>query len=74
MVVTINVALLLAVIVYMRIRRDVQPRKRSDQWMTVALVLSLGLLLYPTDTGRFLSRTLGTVLGALGQAVSGIEL
>jgi hypothetical protein len=74
MIITVNVAVLLAVIVYLRVRRAVAPRTRADQWVTVALVLSLGLLLYPTDTGRFLSRILGAFLGSLGQALSAVAL
>lgn len=74
MTVTISVVLLLAVIVYMRVRRTVHSQSRSDQWVTVALVLSLGLVLYPTDTGKWLTRLLTSILTGVGNIVSSIEL
>lgn len=71
--ISINVAILLAVIIYFRVRRPVEPRKRSDQWVTVALVLSLGLVIYPTDTGKWLTELLGSVLSGVGGIVSSLS-
>ncbi|MEV1025478.1 hypothetical protein [Streptomyces sp. NPDC050264] len=65
MVLTLNVAVLLAVIIFLRIRRDVQPRTRADQWLTVAIVMVFGLLIAPTDFGQ-------GVLNAVGQVAQGI--
>ncbi|MEV7466160.1 hypothetical protein AB0O20_06545 [Streptomyces kronopolitis] len=62
---TINVAVLLAVIIFVRIRRPVEPRTRLDQTLGIALVLVLGLLLAPTQVGH-------SVLGAVQQLVHGI--
>lgn len=73
MTVSINVAILLAVIIYFRVRRPVKPRKRSDQWVTVALVLSLGLVIYPSDTGRWLTEFVMSVLTGTGQIISSIS-
>ena len=59
-------ALLLAVIIYFRIRRRVQARSRGDQWTTVAIVFVFGLLIAPTDFGQ-------GVLDAVGQVSEGIS-
>ncbi|MGY0021208.1 hypothetical protein ACVHNB_19780 [Streptomyces sp. YJ-C3] len=66
MILTLNVAVLLAVIIYFRIRRRVQARSRSDQWTTVAIVLVFGLLIAPTDFGQGVLE----VVGQLAQGVS----
>ncbi|EST37713.1 hypothetical protein N566_11475 [Streptomycetaceae bacterium MP113-05] len=65
MMLTINVAVLLAVIVVLRLRRPTEPRKRSDETLSVALVLVLGVLLAPTAFGQW-------ILDVLGQLVHGI--
>lgn len=62
---TINVAVLLAVIVILRLRRPVEPRTRADQAFGITIILVLGLLLAPTDFGQ-------GVLGAVKQLVAGI--
>lgn len=58
---TINVAVLLAVIVVLRIRRPVEPRKRSDQILTVAFVVVLGVLIAPTPVGHSLLNFVSTL-------------
>ncbi|MFG2720751.1 hypothetical protein ACGFW5_20995 [Streptomyces sp. NPDC048416] len=63
---TINVAVLLAVIIFVRIRRRVQARSRSDQWLTVVIVMVFGLLVAPTGFGQ-------GVLNAVGQVVQNIS-
>jgi uncharacterized membrane protein YkvI len=63
---TINVAVLLAVIVFVRIRRRVQARSRSDQWLTVAIVMVFGLLVAPTGFGH-------GVLNVVGQVAANIS-
>ncbi len=49
---TINVAVLLAVIVFFRLRRRTQARSRSDEQLTVVICLALGVLIAPTPTGQ----------------------
>ncbi|MEU6142222.1 hypothetical protein ABZ848_17860 [Streptomyces sp. NPDC047081] len=50
---TIDVAVLLAVIIFVRIRhRKVQARSRTDQWLTVFLALAFGVLIAPTAFGQ----------------------
>ncbi|MFI6473986.1 hypothetical protein ACIBL5_27420 [Streptomyces sp. NPDC050516] len=63
---TINVAVLLAVIIFVRIRRRVQARSRSDQWLTVVIVMVFGLLVAPTGFGQ-------GVLNAVSQVVQNIS-
>ncbi|MGA4875878.1 hypothetical protein [Streptomyces lydicamycinicus] len=62
---TINVAVLLAVIVFVRLRRPVEPRTRLDQAFGITVILVLGLLLAPTDFGQ-------SILGAVQQLVESV--
>ncbi|MEU9318452.1 hypothetical protein [Streptomyces sp. NPDC048295] len=62
---TINVAVLLAVVVFFRLRRRTESRSRFDEKMTVVIVLALGMLLAPTPVGQ-------GVLTFLGQLTSGV--
>ncbi|MEU0053309.1 hypothetical protein [Streptomyces sp. NPDC006309] len=62
---TINVAVLLAVIVFFRLRRRTESRSRFDEKMTVVIVLALGVLIAPTPAGR-------GILNILGQLASGV--
>ncbi|MCX5535272.1 hypothetical protein OG785_32575 [Streptomyces sp. NBC_00006] len=70
MILTLNVALLLAVIIYFRIRRDVRARSRTDQWTTVAIVLVFGLLIAPTEFGQGVLNVVGQVSQGISQAGS----
>ncbi|MEU0835682.1 MULTISPECIES: hypothetical protein [unclassified Streptomyces] len=63
---TINVAVLLAVIVVLRLRRRTQARSRLDEKFTVVIVLALGVLIAPTDLGQ-------GILSVLTQLVQGIS-
>ncbi|MFD5097559.1 hypothetical protein [Streptomyces albidochromogenes] len=62
---TINVAVLLAVIVFFRLRRRTQARSRNEERTTAVIVLALGVLLAPTPVGR-------GILDVLGQLASGV--
>ncbi|MFF3933937.1 hypothetical protein [Streptomyces hirsutus] len=62
---TINVAVLLAVIVVWRLRRRTEARNRFDEKVTVVIVLALGVLLAPTPVGQ-------GILDILGQLASGV--
>jgi nucleoside permease NupC len=62
---TINVAVLLAVIVLFRLRRRTEARSRFDEKLTVVIVLALGVLIAPTPAGKGL-------LNVLGQLVHGV--
>lgn len=62
---TINVAVLLAVVVIWRLRRRTEARSRFDEKLTVVIVLALGVLLAPTPVGQ-------GILNVLGQLTSGV--
>jgi hypothetical protein len=49
---TINVAVLLAVIIVVRLRRRTQARSRFDEKLTVVIVLVFGVLIAPTAFGQ----------------------
>ncbi|MGA5508938.1 hypothetical protein [Streptomyces umbrinus] len=59
MVLTINVAVLLAVIIIVRLRRRTQARKRSDEQLTVLIVLVFGVLVAPTAFGQWVADVVG---------------
>ncbi|MEU6991658.1 hypothetical protein ABZ953_13500 [Streptomyces sp. NPDC046465] len=65
MVLTINVAVLLAVILFFLLRRKVQARSRGDQMVTMALAVAFGVVVAPTDFGH-------SILNAVGQLAEGI--
>jgi hypothetical protein len=62
---TINVAVLLAVIVVWRLRRRTEARSRFDEKLTVVIVLALGVMIAPTPAGQ-------GILNIVGQLASGI--
>ncbi|MFJ3713797.1 hypothetical protein [Streptomyces sp. NPDC090053] len=49
---TINVGLLLAVVVFFRLRRRTEARSRVDEKFTAVIVLALGLVIAPTPVAR----------------------
>ncbi|WP_394438680.1 hypothetical protein [Streptomyces sp. SGAir0957] len=65
---TINVALLLAIIVFFRLRRRTEARSRNDEKMTVILVLALGILIAPTPLGESIADFLGQLATGVTQA------
>ncbi|RVU16994.1 hypothetical protein EOT10_35135 [Streptomyces antnestii] len=65
MVLTIDVAVLLAVVILLRLRRRTQARSRSDEKLTVAVVLVFGILIAPTAFGQ-------GVLDVVGQLAQGV--
>ncbi|CAL9612636.1 hypothetical protein SUDANB58_05669 [Streptomyces sp. enrichment culture] len=65
---TINVAVLLAVIVVWRLRRRTEARSRFDERLTVAIVLALGVLIAPTPVGEGIANILGQLASGVTQA------
>lgn len=63
---TINVAVLLAVIIVVRLRRRTEARSRNDEKMTVLIVLVFGILVAPTAFGQ-------GVMDLVSQLASGIN-
>ncbi|MFE6688539.1 hypothetical protein ACFVFQ_18970 [Streptomyces sp. NPDC057743] len=62
---TINVVVLLAVVVVLRLRRRTEARSRLDEKLTVVIVLALGVLLAPTPIGQ-------AIVQFLSQLVHGV--
>ncbi|MFJ1969394.1 hypothetical protein ACIO93_12070 [Streptomyces sp. NPDC087903] len=52
MLLTIDVAVLLAVVIVLRLGRRTEARSRSDERTTVALALVFGVLVAPTAFGQ----------------------
>lgn len=69
MVLTINVAVLLAVIVIVRLRRRTEARSRLDEKLTVITVLALGVLIAPTDFGQTILDVVTQIAVGASQAV-----
>ncbi|MCP9956148.1 hypothetical protein [Streptomyces sudanensis] len=63
---TINVAVLLAVIIVLRLRRRTHARSRTDEKLTVLIVLVFGILVASTAFGQ-------GVLDVVSELVSGIN-
>jgi hypothetical protein len=64
-IVTINIAVLLAVVIVLRARRRTEARSRGDEALTVALVLVFGVLIAPTPFGQ-------AILSAVAHALEGM--
>ncbi|WP_328431305.1 hypothetical protein [Streptomyces sp. NBC_00453] len=62
---TIDVAVLLAVIIVLRLGRRTQARSKNDEKLTVAIVLVFGILIAPTAFGQ-------GVLDVVGQLAQGV--
>ncbi|MEU7584091.1 hypothetical protein AB0B50_41655 [Streptomyces sp. NPDC041068] len=63
---SIDVAVLLAVVIFFLWRRRVQARSRLDTGLTMAVVLVFGILVAPTDFGQGIQN----VVGNLAQGIS----
>ncbi|MFI1416086.1 hypothetical protein ACH4Y0_40180 [Streptomyces sp. NPDC020707] len=59
MVLSINVAVLPAVIIVLRLRRRTQARKRSGERLTALIVLVFGVLVAPTAFGQWIADVAG---------------
>jgi hypothetical protein len=65
-ILTINVAVLLAVIIVLRLRRRTEARSRSDERLTVLIVAVFGVLIAPTSLGQGVA----DIVAQLAQSVS----
>ncbi|MFJ1751140.1 hypothetical protein ACIOJD_33670 [Streptomyces sp. NPDC088116] len=65
---TIDVAILLAVIVILRLRRRTEARSRLDEKFTVVIVLALGVLLAPTPVGQGILEFLTQLIQGVSQS------
>ncbi|MEU6285668.1 hypothetical protein [Streptomyces sp. NPDC047028] len=70
MVLSINVAVLLAVVIIVRLRRRTHARSRFDEKLTVVIVLVFGVLIAPTSFGQGILSALGQLAHSLSQTSS----
>ncbi|MHA4818226.1 hypothetical protein ACXZ65_28135 [Streptomyces aculeolatus] len=68
MILTINVAVLLAVIIFVRLRRRTEARSRNDEQLTVLIVLVFGVLIAPTGLGQEIEETVRDMARSLSQS------
>ncbi|MBZ6473178.1 MULTISPECIES: hypothetical protein [Streptomyces] len=64
---TINVALLLAIIIVVRLRRRTEARSRFDEKLTVVIVLVFGVLIAPTSFGQGILNVVGQLARSISQ-------
>ncbi|WP_282696165.1 hypothetical protein [Streptomyces sp. CC208A] len=67
---SINVAVLLAVIIIVRLRRRTHARSRFDEKLTVVIVLVFGVLIAPTSFGQGVLHVVGQLAHSLSQTSS----
>ncbi|WP_275560831.1 hypothetical protein [Streptomyces sp. 5-6(2022)] len=67
---SINVAVLLAVVIVVRLRRRTEARSRFDEKLTVVIVLVFGVLIAPTSFGQGVLNAVGQVARSLSQTSS----
>ncbi|WP_274036486.1 hypothetical protein [Streptomyces sp. MMBL 11-1] len=65
---TINVGVLLAVIVVMRLRRRTQARSRVEERNTAFFVLALGIVIAPTPLGQGIFDVIQQLVSGISQA------
>ncbi|MEU0098685.1 hypothetical protein [Streptomyces sp. NPDC006267] len=65
---TINVGVLLAVIVVMRLRRRTQARSRVEERNTALFVLALGIVIAPTPLGQGIFDLIQQLVSGVSQA------
>ena len=67
---TMDVAVLLAVVIFVRARRKPLARSRSDAWLTVFLALAFGVLIAPTAFGQGVFSFMGQLAQGVTQSAS----
>ena len=65
---TFDVAVLLAVVIFLRARRKPLARTRSDAWLTVFLALTFGVLIAPTTFGQGVFHVVGQLAQGITQS------
>jgi hypothetical protein len=68
--VSINVAVLLAVVIVVRLLRRTHARSRFDEKLTVVIVLIFGVLIAPTSFGQGVLKAVGQVAHSLSHTGS----
>ncbi|MFE1289320.1 hypothetical protein [Streptomyces sp. NPDC058751] len=67
---SINVAVLLAVVIVVRLRRRTEARSQPDEKLTVVIVLVFGVLIAPTSFGQSVFNAVGQLAHSLSQTNS----
>ncbi|MFJ9540749.1 hypothetical protein ACIRPX_26245 [Streptomyces sp. NPDC101225] len=67
---TIDLAVLLAVVLFVRARRKPLARSRSDAWLTVFLALAFGVLVAPTGFGQGVADFMGQLAQGITQSAN----
>lgn len=65
MILTINVAVLLAVVIVLRLRRTTHSRSRVDERLTVVIVTVFGVLIAPTALGHSIANVVSHLAGSI---------
>ncbi|MFE0101819.1 hypothetical protein [Streptomyces sp. NPDC059009] len=65
-----DLAVLLAVIIFFLVRRRPLARKRSDAVMTATVVLVFGVLIAPTSFGHWILNTTGELAQGVSNAAT----
>ncbi|MFJ2774110.1 hypothetical protein [Streptomyces sp. NPDC087300] len=63
-----DLAVLLAVVIFLLVRRPPRPRKRIDAVLTMTLVLVFGVLIAPTGFGQWVLDTTGELTQGVTKA------
>lgn len=71
MVLSIDLAVLLAVVIVVLLRRRVQARSRTDTFLTMTVVLVFGVLVAPTDFGQGIRNVVTDVAQGLSDSEAG---
>nr|WP_107374279.1 hypothetical protein [Streptomyces abyssalis] len=70
LIVTLDVTLILGFVIFLRLQRRTQARSRVDERMTVFIVLVFGVLIAPTEFGKWILSTLSSMI----TSVNGMRL
>lgn len=70
LIVTLDVTLILGFVIFLRLQRRTESRSRKDERMTVYIVMVFGILIAPTEFGRWILSTLESMISS----VNGIRL
>ncbi|MCS0636823.1 hypothetical protein NX801_14370 [Streptomyces sp. LP05-1] len=68
---SINIAVLLAVVIVIRLRRRTESRSRFDEKLTVVIVIVFGVLIAPTPFGRGVAEAVAQLASGISQSGTG---
>ncbi|MFF1376434.1 hypothetical protein [Streptomyces sp. NPDC058308] len=71
MVLSIDLAVLLAVVIVVLLRRRVAPRTKTDTFLTMSVVLVFGILVAPTDFGQGIQNVVTDLAQGISDSTAG---